>query len=358
MNKFMNFSANVQNVFNNDENDFKAFSQLMIDTARGKQAVSKEEANAKIVEVFQGVLGVDKDSKPGEVRKAIRRNQALVFDILEETIETLLVTDWGQNPFFERFVDQRNLALNDKNEFYISDDSIMSIMKIANGHHDIIRQRLGAGSVKSIETYYVGAKVYAEAERLITGVEDFAHFINKVYDAFDRYIKNAIYDTMVGYANNLTGMWKKTGTLTEENLRELCDLVSTAMGQDVMILGTRTAVSKLHGITNVDYFSSNMKDELHQTGILAVWEGIDTVVIPQVFERNKVGTYKLDNDMLWIIPKTEERFVKLVYEGDMELAQVNDSNVNRDMTNEFEIRAKLGVGILLNGCFGVYKITA
>ena len=101
MNKFMNFSANVQNVFNNDENDFKAFSQLMIDTARGKQAVSKEEANAKIVEVFQGVLGIDKDSKPGEVRKAIRRNQALVFDILEETIQTLLVTDWGQNPLFE-----------------------------------------------------------------------------------------------------------------------------------------------------------------------------------------------------------------------------------------------------------------
>lgn len=138
MNKFMNFSANVQNVFNNDENDFKAFSQLMIDTARGKQAVSKEEANAKIVEVFQGVLGIDKDSKPGEVRRAIRRNQALVFDILEETIETLLVTDWGQDPFFSKYIDQRNLALGDKNEFRVEDDSIMSIMKIAGNHHDIV----------------------------------------------------------------------------------------------------------------------------------------------------------------------------------------------------------------------------
>ena len=356
MNKFMNFAANVQNVFNNDENDFKAFSQLMIDTARGKQSVSKEEANAKIVEVFQGVLGIDENSRPNDVRKAIRRNQALVFDILEETLETLLTTDWGNNPFFERFVEQRNLALGDKNEFFIADDSIMSVMKIANGTHDIVRQRLGAGSVKSIETYWVGAKVYAEAERLVMGVEDFAHFINKIYDAYDRYIKNAIYDTMVGYANNLSGMFKKTGSLTEANLRDLCDLVSTAMNQDVMIMGTRTAISKVNALTNVDYLSSNMKDELHRTGTMALWQGIEIIELPQVFEKNKVGQYKLDNDVLWIMPKSEERFIKLVNEGDMQIFQVSDAATNRDMTNEYEVMQKLGIGILLNGCFGVYKI--
>lgn len=137
MNKFMNFSANVQNVFNNDANDFAAFSQLMIDTARGNQEVTKEAANAKIVEVFQNVLGIDKNSRPAEVRQAIRRNQSLVFDIIEETIQTLLVTDWGNDPFFAQYVDQRNLALGDKNEFYIEDESIMSIMKISGNHHDI-----------------------------------------------------------------------------------------------------------------------------------------------------------------------------------------------------------------------------
>ena len=62
MNKFMNFAANVQTVFNNDANDFMAFSQLLTDVALGRQEVSKEEANKKIVEVFQGVLGITKDS--------------------------------------------------------------------------------------------------------------------------------------------------------------------------------------------------------------------------------------------------------------------------------------------------------
>lgn len=36
-----------------------------------------------------------------------------------------------------KYVDQRNLALGDKNEFYAEDDSVLSVMKIAGNHHDI-----------------------------------------------------------------------------------------------------------------------------------------------------------------------------------------------------------------------------
>ena len=137
MSKFMRFSANVQNVFNNDVNDFVAFSDLLTDVARGAQKVTKEEANEKIVNVFQSVLGLDKKSTPREVRKAIQRNQQLVFDIIEETVQDLLVTGWGNDPFFQKYVDQRNLALGDKNEFITEDNSIMSVMRVAGNHHDI-----------------------------------------------------------------------------------------------------------------------------------------------------------------------------------------------------------------------------
>lgn len=53
-----------------------------------------------------------------------------------------------------KYVDQRNLALGDKNEFVSEDDSILSVMRVAGNHHDIIRQRLGAGTVQSISTYW------------------------------------------------------------------------------------------------------------------------------------------------------------------------------------------------------------
>lgn len=37
-----------------------------------------------------------------------------------------------------KYVDQRNLALGDKNEFYSEDESILSVMKVAGNHHDIV----------------------------------------------------------------------------------------------------------------------------------------------------------------------------------------------------------------------------
>ena len=358
MNKFMNFATNVQNVFNNDANDFMAFSQLLTDVALGKQEVSKEEANAKIVEVFQNVLGITKESRPGDVRKAIRRNQALVFDIIEETVQTLLVTGWGNDPFFQKYVDQRNLALGDKNEFYSEDDSILSVMKVSGNHHDIIRQRLGAGTVQSISTYWCAVKVYSEFERVVTGAEEFAKFVNKMYEAYDRYVKNALYDAMIGYATGLTGQFKKTGSVTTNTLNDLCDLVSTATGYPVMIMGTRTALSNVIGLQNASYISDAMKDEHYRTGTLGMWEGKELVEIPQVFEKGKVGSYKIDNTLLWIMPITDLKFIKLVNEGDTQLRSIMDKDENMDMTYESEIQTKLGVAVMLNSAFGVYDIDA
>lgn len=356
MNKFMNFAANVQNVFNNDANDFMAFSQLLTDVARGTQAVSKEEANAKIVEVFQGVLGIDKNSRPADVRRALRRNQALVFDIIEETVQSLLITGWGNDPFFQKYVDQRNLALGDKNEFYTEDDSILSVMRVSGSHHDIIRQRLGAGSVQSIATYWCAVKVYAEMERVVTGAEDFATFVNKMYEAYDRYVKNTIYDTMVGYATALTGQFKKTGSITAENLNALCDLVETATGAPVRIMGTRAALKNVTALQNANYISDAMKDEHYKEGMLGYFEGRELVSIPQVFEKGKVGSYKIDNTLIWIMPASEEKWIKLVNEGDVQLRSITDKDTNMDMTYESEIQTKLGVAVMLNSCFGVYDI--
>lgn len=94
-----------------------------------------------------------------------------------------------------------------------------------------------------------------------------------MYEAYDRYVKNTIYDAMVGYATSLTGQFKKTGSITADELNTLCDLVSTATGNQVMIMGTRAALSKVIGLQNGSYISEKMKDEHYRTGTLGMWEG-------------------------------------------------------------------------------------
>ena len=94
-----------------------------------------------------------------------------------------------------------------------------------------------------------------------------------MYEAYDRYVKNTIHDTMVSYATKLTGQYKKTGSITKENLNALCDVVSTATGYPVMIMGTKTALSNVIGLQNGQYISESMKDEHYRTGLLGMWEG-------------------------------------------------------------------------------------
>lgn len=177
-----------------------------------------------------------------------------------------------------------------------------------------------------------------------------------MYEAYDRYVKNTIYDAMVGYANTLTGQFKKTGSLTADNLNALCDLVSTATGYPAMIMGTRTALSKVTALQNASYISDAMKDEHMRTGLLGMWEGKELFEIPQVFEKNKVGSYKIDNTLLWIMPMTDIKWIKLVNEGDTQLRAITDKDTNMDMTYEQEIQTKLGVAVMLNSAFGVYDV--
>lgn len=278
MAKFMNFNAHVQSVFENDESKYIGFQTLLHDATIGKGEVegfTKKEVNDKIVSLFRQAIGCDEHSTAKEIRKAIRRNQSVVFDLLEEVIDNMLITGWQNDSFMMKYVDQKNLALGDKNEFYVEDDSMLSVMKVSGNHHDIIRQRLGAGSKTSVTTYWVGLKVYAEFERLTTGVEDWGTFITKIYEAYDLYIKQTIYDTMVGYKDKIAATYKKTGSVTAENLRDLCELVEMVTGHPVVIMGTRTALRNVTALQNAQFVSDAMKNEHYTTGMLGMWEGYE-----------------------------------------------------------------------------------
>ncbi len=159
MSKFIYFDTVARNAFNNDETQYVNFSKLLVDTAKHQVTeYSEKEANAKIVEKFRAALGIEPTDKPQHVRRAIRANQQLVFTIIEEVVEEMIITGWMSNPFFMDYVETKNLALGDVNDFYVGDDSILSVSKISGNHHNMIRQRLGAGRHFAVTTEWFGLK--------------------------------------------------------------------------------------------------------------------------------------------------------------------------------------------------------
>ena len=75
---------------------------------------------------------------------------------------------------------------------------------------------------------------------------------------------------MVGYADAIAATYKKTGSLTAENLRELCEFIERVTGCKVIIMGTRTALRGVTALQNAQFISDDMKQEHYKTGMLGI----------------------------------------------------------------------------------------
>ena len=170
-----------------DETKYKNFSRLCVDTAKGTvKQYSIEEANDKIRKTIIEMAGLSETPTPNEVRKAFKKQSVreAVFEVIEETVEDTLVSGWTSSPVFQKYVEVKTLALGQTNKFYTKDPCIITVAEIADGHHSIERQRLGAGKDFGVNVKSYGAKVYMEMSRFLQGVEDWSELINKIAEAF------------------------------------------------------------------------------------------------------------------------------------------------------------------------------
>lgn len=357
MKKITFSNADTRNVF--AEKDYNEFHKLMFDTANGNQAVSVEDANKKIREVMFQVLGVDENCSKKELRKAIRRHKVDIFEVIEETIQDLLVSGWGNDPFFNKYVEIKSMAIGDTNEFYVPDQSVLTVAELSGNHHDLFRQRLGAGSTFSVKTSWYGAKIYAEYELFMAGHVDWAGFVQKIYEAFDKKINDMVYAAVMAAPASVTpsAQFNKSGSLDKATLITLVEDVQTANGVRAVIMGTKTALSKVADLTSVTWYSGNMKDERNTTGRLGVWEGIELVEIPQSFAPNDTTTKLIANNVLLVMPDAENKFIKIYDEGDAQIKEISDGDTNMDKTIEYEYQQKLGVATIINRKFGAYTFT-
>ena len=315
--------------------------------------------------MFKQIIGCDEKSTKAEIRKAIRKNQQVLFDLIEEVVPNLLQSGWQDNPFFNEYVEIKNIDIGDQNVFYTEDETILSVSKVSGNHWDIDRQRLGKGASFSVATSWYGIAIYSEYERLLTGAEDFATFVTKLYEAVDRFVNESIYQAFCDAAEKLpggasgAGQWVKTGALdaaAKDKFMTLIEDVQMATGMDVVIMGTKSALMKLEGMQDINWVSNDMKVERNTTGRIGYFEGIRLVELKQGFRLNDTTNRLINDKQLFIMPTGDNRFVKLVNEGQPEMRQVNDNTTNLDMTYDYRYMFKMGVAVMIGLRFGVWNI--
>ena len=348
-----------------DEEQFEGFKSLMFEAGKNEfseSSMTLAKANKKIAEVFAEMTGLEAGKKYSrtEIRRAIRRmsNDPVCFDLIEEVLDDIITTGWEENPWFNEFVEKRNLALGDLPTFVTEDDTILAVEKVAGNHHDLRRQRLGVGTAVTPATAWYGVKVYAEFERILTGQEDWSKLVAKVGEAFVKYVVDFTYSAIQQAVTRMSteAKFHNSGSLSYNNVIALAGEVEAVNdGCEVIIMGTKAALANLYAIAPVQWISNEMMQERNQTGKLGIWQGYRLVEIPNRYTDKSLTTKLAKDDQIMFIPvSADNKLVAMVDEGDGVVTEINDQAHHMDMTYDYEYQRKMGFALLLRRKFGVW----
>lgn len=365
--QFNEYNEAITNHFG-DEAKLATFAKMCVETYKGKavQGYSVAEANECIRQTIIKMCGLSEKPTPIEIKKAMRKESVreVIFEIITETVMDTVVTGWNGNPFFRKYVEFKNLALGDTNEFYMKDNCYLTVAEIADGHHSLERQRLGKGRVSHVSVKSYGVKVYMEMSRFLQGVEDWAELISKISEAITEKVNSLIYDAVMSAAADLpvADRWNQRGEINPTNKARFMTLVrdvARATGSSVEVFGTSTALATLTDMFDVAWLSNDMKDTIYNTGNVGrLPGGINLVEIPQTFERDNVQEYQVADDVLLILPTNIGTLVAMVWEGADEIYEVTDPTMHNDQSRDYEYKTRFGIASKVSTRFGKWTIGA
>lgn len=359
------FTQNVRDKFENSYDNMLQFEEVCMNAMnRVSDKYDVAEGNKIIRNQFDNILGIDfKNATSMQRRQAWRDHGKEIASLIETEVADKMNSGWTTaNAKFMDLVEEINLAEDDKNEFFVNDNSLLQVSKFAGDHHDILRQAVHPGKSFSIDTSFYGIKVYTDFKLFQLGKVDFAEMINRMYTSIEQYRLGALYTATMSMDQSLpTDMILATPVTesTRDAIIEHIESVIAATGRNVILIGARSALQKLQNTVNYNMWSDSMKDERHNNGILGNWEGFDCVPLERV---NKVGTREsvfTDEDLkkIYIFPVDPEfKPIKRVNSGDVVYYESGMDGSKKDMTIDAEISYEEGIGVVINQLFGEIKI--
>ena len=334
----------------------KQLSKICVDYIRNPQQVLQFSEGKSFDEALRSkffeLLGTENVTK-----KMLKRNsnRELVFEVLTEVITENFLKSVEEDEFFTQFVEYKNIELGDTNEFYIEDDGILTVSEHSGNHWNIRRQKLEGGTKFNVATKAYSIGVYADFYAFLTGRVSFERLIAKTAQALRLKFYEEIAASFASGATQLPAQFQATGVYSEVDLIELYDHVQASSGSNPIIIGTKTALSKITSGLAVEWYSNEMKNERNSTGRIGTYLGMTLVELPVV---HKAGTFDFayDNNQVLVLPTNNDKFIKFVYEGDEEIKQTENQRENNDMSYEYLYFTRFGTTVVFSSLFGVYNL--
>jgi hypothetical protein len=326
---------------------------LTLDLARGDFSlhVDKDKVTKKDLENYLRNT-INKDILKGATLfQAYRRNNIVMFEIIEEIVNVTISEDVLNSPFIDSFVEIKNRMLGDKTAFY-SEGGLLSVATFAGNHWDTNRQAIDIGESITLPKEWIYIHVYEELERFLLGITTLEKLTDKIYKSINKFIQDRLYAQFQNVATAVPAEFTATGN-SEEAVGELCDIIQAAGGySSLTIAGTKGALRKLANIVPDKMFADSQREAKANTGSIGDWEGNKLMVIPQTL---KSGTFELAlNDNQIFIMGGDVKPIKMEIIGDTRTDMDTTGKKNNDMTVDIQVQTAIGMCLLMPSAFGIF----
>jgi len=366
-------SENLRAVFA-DEGKYNGFQKLMSDLVQknemfeydeetgAKRAISRKDANNSVRKVFCEICGLSDEEARKNAKKrkrAIGQHIYEICEVIEDVANNKIQYNLLNSEWLDTVADYRVVSVGDSLEFTVGSNALFAVCDYSGANHDVALQQLNEGEVVMVKPTPKVIKIGKDIDLIISGRIDFDTWIERVADSFEAYVQSVAYDTIVASAEALPSDFVITGAMdasSKDNFDELIERVSAANGgADVVLVGTGLALKKINGIADVDWASESLKENLARTGIIGSYEGTAMLRIPQRLQYGDTK-FEYDNNKIFIVPVVDDKFVKIVDEGDVEIFEANEKGMLADDFQTYEMVRNIGVGVAVGNNFGQWVI--
>lgn len=322
--------------------------KLAVDAYHGR--LGQEYSTADTMEVLRKALVEANNGSTTLNYKDLRDGKCQgLFSIIEVMIDKINEEGLKGDEFFANFIEDRNLALGDKNTFHVDRDCLFAVADIAEGTQGVRRQRIESGSDVTVDTQLRAVKIYEEVNRVLSGRIDFNKFVDLVGQSFTRDDLDSAYAAWTGMFTNLAVPYTQTGTFDEGKLMDLVAHVEASTGDTAIIVGTQKALRKI----TTAVISDEAKSDMYSLGHYGKFNGTEMVMMKQ---RHRAGTtdFILNDNVIYVFAG-DTKPVKRITEGEVTML-MGDPMTNADLSQEFLMMKRTGIAIVMDRDFGAYNL--
>ena len=273
-----------------------------------------------------------------------RENMNLIFELIETGISEILPTKVLQQ--YGQFADVKTYAQGDKPVFKVR---VSEASKARAKKNFVTRVGLaGRYEVFKLDGYEIEVPTSAYGGAAQIGFEEFLDGriqMSDVYDivleGLDEQVYREIAAALKAMITTLQASNRTTQTSFNEAAMDNLISIANAYGKPTIYCTYEFAATM---VPAAGWVSDKMRDERWENGYFARYKGNNVIVLPQSFEDTKNTTKVMDPKNAYIIPTGAEKPIKVAFEGDAKVRQVESQE---DWSREIQTYTKFGVASYL-----------